>query len=309
MTPTRTASPSRPPPSRAREGTGELDSAGPARGRLPDWAAALLLLAPALLLLAALFLYPLVLSLVSAFTDRGGGLGLDNFRRVFELYSRDVIFTGIVAIAVVVICDVLAIAIGGYLILGRNPTAVAILRWLYRWPLFIPFVVAAQMMRSFLAKNGLMNNSLVAMGVLEPASTIGLLDWRGMVITFVWKQLPFVTLIVAGAMASLDRSMIEAARNLGASRTRALVEIVIPQIRAPLVVASVLTFVTLLSVLSVPMMINAGSPTMITVDMAYRITSLSDYGAANALGVISYLMTAAVAWLYLRQGVARRLDE
>jgi putative spermidine/putrescine transport system permease protein len=67
--------------------------------------------------------------------------------------------------------------------------------------------------------------------------------------------------------------------------------------------------VTLLSVLSVPMMINAGSPTMITVDMAYRITSLSDYGAANALGVISYLMTAAVAWLYLRQGVARRLDE
>lgn len=277
--------------------------------RFPERALALLLLAPALILLAALFLYPLVLSLISAFTDRGGGIGLDNFHRVFELYSRDVIFTGIVAVAVVVICDVLAIAIGGYLILGRNPTAVAILRWLYRWPLFIPFVVAAQMMRSFLAKNGLMNNSLVAMGVLEPASTIGLLDWRGMVITFVWKQLPFVTLIVAGAMASLDRSMIEAARNLGASRIRALVEIVVPQIRAPLVVASVLTFVTLLSVLSVPMMINAGSPTMITVDMAYRITSLSDYGAANALGVVSYLMTACVAWLYLRQGVGRRLDE
>jgi len=47
---------------------------------------------------------------------------------------------------------------------------------------------------------------------------------------------------------------------------------------------------------------------MITVDMAYRITSLSDYAAANALGVISYLMTAVVAWLYLRQGMRRPLE-
>jgi hypothetical protein len=60
-----------------------------------------------------------------------------------------------------------------------------------------------------------------------------------------------------------------------------------------------------MSVLSVPLMINAGSPTMITVDMAYRITSLLDYGVANALGVVSYIMTAAVAWLYLRRGIQR----
>lgn len=266
----------------------------------------LLLLAPALVLLAALFAYPLALSVTSAFTVEGEA-SLGNFGRVLELYSGDVAFTGVVAIGVVLITDILAIAIAGYLVLGRNRTAVGILRWLYRWPLFIPFVVAAQMMRSFLAKNGLMNNSLVTLGVLDPADAVGFLDWRGVIITFVWKQLPFVTLIVAGAVASLETAQIEAARNLGAKRLRVLVEIIVPQIRGPLVVASVLTFVTLLSVLSVPMMINAGSPTMITVDMAYRITSLSDYAAANALGVISYLMTAAVAWLYLRQGV-RRLE-
>ncbi len=40
--------------------------------------------------------------------------------------------------------------------------------------------------------------------------------------------------------------------------------------------------------LSVPMMINAQSPTMITVDMAFRINSYGDYGVANALGFISY---------------------
>jgi ABC-type spermidine/putrescine transport system permease subunit I len=277
--------------------------ASPASRRIPESVWALALLAPALLLLAALFLYPLSLSVASAFTERTGDGGTGNFARAFELYGGDIVFSGTVACLTVLVADVLAIAIAGYLTLGRNQAAVAWLRWLYRWPLFIPFVVAAQMMRSFLAKNGLMNNAIVSLGVLEPTQTVGFLDWRGVIITFVWKQLPFVTLIVAGAMASLDRSLIEAARNLGAGRLRVLVGIVLPLVKGPLVVASVLTFVTLMSVLSVPMMINAGSPTMITIDMAYRITSLSDYGTANALGVISYLMTAAVAWLYLRQGI------
>jgi ABC-type spermidine/putrescine transport system permease subunit I len=46
--------------------------------------------------------------------------------------------------------------------------------------------------------------------------------------------------------------MIEAARNLGAGRIRGLVGIVLPLVRAPLLVACILTFVTLMSVLSVP---------------------------------------------------------
>ena len=279
------------------------ETLGRATRRVPESVWAILLLAPALALLAALFVYPLALSLHSAVSDADGVLGFGNFRRVFELYTGDIIYTAVVAVGAVIVTDIMAVALGGYLTLGENPTAVAALRWLYRWPLFIPFVVAGQMMRSFLAKNGLLNNAIVATGLVDQANTFGLLDWRGVIITFVWKQLPFVALIVAGAMASLDRSMIESARNLGARRPRVLIEIVLPQVTGPLVVASVLTFVTLLSVLSVPIMINAGSPAMITVDMAYRITSLSDYGAANALGVISYLMTAAVAWLYLRQGM------
>ena len=160
-------------------------------------------------------------------------------------------------------------------------------------------------MRTFLAKNGLMNNSLVALDLVDPANTFGMLDWRGIIITFVWKQLPFVALLVAGAMASLDRATIEAARNLGAGRVRILFEIVVPQVMPTLVVGLILSFVTMMSVLSVPIMVSGGAPTMITVDMAFRINSYGDYGTANALGFISYALTGAAAWIYLRRGVAR----
>jgi ABC-type spermidine/putrescine transport system permease subunit I len=132
------------------------------------------------------------------------------------------------------------------------------------------------------------------------------LDWRGIVITFVWKQLPFATLLVAGAMASLDRSGIEAAQNLGAGRARILLGIVLPQVARSVMVALVLSFVTMMSVLSVPMMISGQSPSMLTVAMAWRINSLGDYGTANALGLIACFATGAVAWIWLRESARER---
>jgi putative spermidine/putrescine transport system permease protein len=175
------------------------------------------------------------------------------------------------------------------------------LRWLYRWPLFIPFIVAAQCMRTFLAKNGMLNNTLDTLGLVDVAGLSGLLDWRGIIVTFVWKETPFVALLVSGAMAALDRASIEAARNLGAGGMRILVEILMPQVTGVMTVGLVLAFVTMLSV---PIMISGGSPTMITVDMAFRVNSYSDYGVANALGFVSYLIAGSAAWVYIRRNVA-----
>jgi putative spermidine/putrescine transport system permease protein len=267
----------------------------------------ILLVAPALVMIGALFLYPLGFSLAAAFTTADGALSLTHFSKAFELYSTDILFTLFIVIFSTLLTAVFSVAIAGVLTLGETPWLVASLRALYRWPLFIPFIVAAQCMRTFLAKNGLMNNSFVALGILEPLQTTSLLDWRGIVITFVWKQVPFVTLMLAGAMASLDRATIEAGRNLGASRPRVLVELILPQVMQTLLVGLVLSFVTMLSVLSVPMMVAGSQPTMLTVDMAFRINSYGDYATANALGVISYAIAGVAAWIYLRHNVKREL--
>lgn len=267
----------------------------------------LILIAPALVMIAALFLYPLGFSLISAFTVPGEGISLTHFEKAIELYSTDILFTLFIVIVSTLLTAFFSIAIAGTLTLGETPWLISSLRFLYRWPLFIPFIVAAQCMRTFLAKNGLMNNSLVAMGIIEPLQATSFLDWRGIIITFVWKQVPFVTLMLAGAMASIDRATIEAGRNLGASRLRVLIELVLPQVAQTLLVGLVLSFVTMLSVLSVPMMVAGSQPTMMTVDMAFRINSYGDYATANALGVISYAIAGAVAWIYLRHNVKREI--
>ena len=266
----------------------------------PRWHG-LALAAPALAVVVAFFIAPLMVSAVVAFRNKSSGaFSLEHFSKAFDLYTTDLLFTLAIVLLSTVLIGLVSIAIAGYLTLGENPRAVALLRWLYRWPLFIPFVVAGQVMRTFLAKNGMLNHVLIGTGLIEPLSAQSLLDWRGIVVAFVWKQAPFVILLLAGAMASLESQHIEAARNLGARRLRVLIDIVLPQVRGTLLVGLVLSFVTMLSVLSVPLMINPNSPTMVTVDVAYRINTFADYAVANALCLLSLLLAAGGAWFYLR---------
>src|SRR3984893_313809 len=273
------------------------------RNPIADRWVGIALLAPALAVILVFFVAPLAMSAVVAFRRKDGGFTLEHFAKSFDLYTTDLLFTLAIVLLSTLLIGLVAIAIAGYLTLGEHPRAVSILRWLYRWPLFIPFVVAGQVMRTFLAKNGMLNHVLIGSGLIEPLSAQSLLDWRGIVVAFVWKQAPFVTLLVAGAMASLESQHIEAARNLGARRVRVLIDIVLPQVRGTALVGVVLSFVTMLSVLSVPLMINPNSPTMITVDVAYRINTHSDYAVANALCLLSLLVAAGGAAFYLRHAV------
>lgn len=257
------------------------------------------LVLPALLVVALCFIVPLGLSVSGAFISEQG-VGLANFVTAWTLYLPDILFTLLIVSLSTLLIGLFSLMIGGYLTLGENPRMVALLRWVYRWPLFIPFIVTGQILRTFLAKNGWLNGALDMLGIVDITTTSNWLDWRGIVFAFVWKQTPFVALLVAGAMASLDRATMESARNLGAGRLRILCEIIVPQVTQTLLTGLILSFVTMMSVLSVPLMINAQSPTLISANIAFRINAYGDYGVANALGTIALLMTAVFAVIYLR---------
>lgn len=264
------------------------------------------LVAPAALMVAVLFLYPLGFSLYSAITLDNGNVTLEHLKTSFEFYSNDILFTILIVLISVVLLVLLSTTIAALIVLSPFRSVVLILGVLYRLPLFIPFIVTAQMMRTFLAKNGLMNNAFIASGLMTPMDTVSFLGWSGIIITFVWKQLAFSTLLVTGAMSALDESQIRAARNLGASRLNILMKIILPQILPTLGVAMVLSTVTMMSVLSVPLMIGTGTPTMISADMAFRVNSYGDYHVANALGLVSYTVCAGLAWFYLRHSLKNK---
>src|SRR5260370_35651571 len=108
--------------------------------------AGLLLVAPALLLVSALFAYPLVFSVASAVSDPAGGVGLANFAKAFQLYSGDILYTVFIVAISPPPTGPVSLALAGYLTMGETPWVVGGLRLLYRWPLCIPCNVWAPCM-------------------------------------------------------------------------------------------------------------------------------------------------------------------
>ncbi|CAG9296244.1 ABC-type sugar transport system permease subunit [Celerinatantimonas diazotrophica] len=264
------------------------------------------MISPACGLIGLFFIYPLISSLKIALSDAAGNWSINPLIKAWRLYDRDLAYTIIVVAVALGLIAILTVVISGLITLSPFKRLNQCLAFLYRWPLFIPFIVVGQMMRTFLAKNGLMNNALVQLHLLTPFETVSFLDWRGIIFTFVWKQLAFSTLLVAGAMAAIDSQQVKAAQNIGATRMKVFTSILLPQVLPNLGVALVLSCVTMMSVLSVPLMLGTGTPSMLTTDMSFRINSYGDYATANALGVFSYLVTSAVAWFYLQHNLKQQ---
>ncbi|MEW6230289.1 MAG: ABC transporter permease subunit, partial [Bacillota bacterium] len=254
---------------------------------------ALILVLPALGVLMVLYVYPLVSSILMSFVS-DSGWGLSNYRKAFSLYWIDVLYTVGIALLSLVIVFVIAVAIAGYLRFNRWP----FLNFLYRLPLFIPFLIVGHSMRVFLAPHGIMN--LILSRITGIPELPGLaFRWEGLVVSYVWKQFPLATLLILGAFQSVNDSYIEAALNLGSSRLRVIWNILLPISAPTVMVAMVLTFVSTIGCLSIPLLVGAAKPVMLPVDMSFRVTYFNDWGVANALGVISYAIVIAMAYYYL----------
>jgi putative spermidine/putrescine transport system permease protein len=279
------------------------------RGERLDWAFPLALLLPASLLMLVLYAWPFVSSVYRSFIAKDGGLTLANYGKAFELYFRDVVFSLEVAILSTLIATLASITLSAYVRLtgGRITKLIGML---YRLPIFIPFVVVGQMMRTFLAPHGLLNIFLAQVGLIDLAAPLQLFNMQGLVLSFVWKQAAFMTLIILGGFQMIDDAFLEAARSVGANVLHVVLKVLVPMNRASISVAVVLAFTSTIGTFTLPFMLIGGKvPTTVTVDIAHRVTYFGDWGVANALGVLSYVMVLVMAIYYLRYSVRKGIYE
>lgn len=262
----------------------------------------LFLLLPAVAFILVMYIYPFGLSIVRSFTDEFGNLSLLNYHKAVSLYGRDILFSIQVAVLGTLISTVLSLALAAYIRLSDSRVG-RLINSLSRLGIFLPYVVVAQMMRSFLAPHGLLNVLLANLGLVDIDTPLQLFNIRGLTFGFLWKETPFITFIVLSGLQVVDDAYIEAARSVGARTHHVILRILLPMIKPTIAIAVVLTFCTIVSTFTLPYMIVAGSPTTVTVDIAHRVTYFGDYRVASALGVFLYLIVGAMAVYYLRRTV------
>ena len=266
-----------------------------------------ILVFPAVMVILLLYLYPFLASFWKSFISKEGILSLANYEKTLRLYRYDILFTFGVTAFSTFIATVISIFVAVYLRLTKGWLS-NIIGILYRLPIFLPFVVIAQMMRSFLAPHGTLNLFLEKLGLINLENPLQLFNWIGLTFGFVWKQAPFMILIILGGFQMIDNSYIEAAKSVGAKLPQIITKILIPMNKPTILIAVTLVFCSLVGCFSFPYMLIGGkTPVTITVDIAHRVNYFGDYGVANALGVFSYILVSLLAIYYVRSMMKKGL--
>jgi spermidine/putrescine transport system permease protein len=259
---------------------------------------ALLLLLPCALALLLLFVLPQGLMFEASLGRRSayGGVvhewGLANYLRAVELLYLRILGRSIVlAFATTVLCLVTAYPVAYWLGLKVPERWRSALLVLVILPFWTSFLVRMYAWIFLLRSEGLVNITLAGLG-LPPLNL--LYNDFAVMIGQVYGELPFMILPLYASIEKLDRSLLEAAADLGAGPSRALWRVTVPLTAPGIVAGCVLVFIPSLGAYLAPDLLGGARTVYIgnLIQSQFAVARDMPFGAA-----LSFLLSLTVLLL------------
>jgi len=291
-----------------------------APGRPPDRHFKLWLIAPAILLLLLVGLFPLVYSLVVSFMritmmeQDTSFAGLANYAQLFK-DSRlwwSLAHTALITIIALPLELLFGLAMA-QLFLERMPGRQVFIALLVLPTVISPIVAGATWRLMFDHRYGPINQ-IIAWIYGEPITLLwnvnSSLVYPAILVCEIWQWTPFMFLILLAALSNVDRSLTEAAEIDGAGYWRTFVRIVLPAIWPVMAVAILIRGLDLVRIFDIIWALTSGGPgTMTETISIYTYVQgfqqfETSYTAAIAFLVIA-ILTVIVVWAIRRMGLAK----
>ncbi len=268
------------------------------------------LVAPALVWTALFCALPLLIVLLISFASREtyGGIAwtftLANYRDLVDplylyIYARSF---GL-ALATTVLCLVLGFPLAYYI--ARAPA-----RWQGIWltlvliPFWTNFLVRTYAWMNVLRADGLLNTLLTGTGLTSGPLEILYTD-AAVLIGLVYGYLPFMVLPLYAAIERLDRSLIEAARDLYASGWAVLTRIIVPLTKPGIIAGCLLVFIPSLGAYITPDLLGGARSMMIGNFIQHEYLVVRDWPLGSAASFVLMALVLAGLWRYQETGGAR----
>ena len=281
--------------------------------RNSKWASALFV-GPAVLVMAAACLYPVLSAFQLSLFDWSMGtpwssarwVGIDNFVSAFSnprVWSS--LWTTLMFAAVCVSIE-MALGIGLALALEHPVRGMAFFRTLFILPMMIaPIAVGLTWRYLFDAQFGLINAVLALFGI---SAKIWLADpqlaFIAIVIADVWQWTPFVFIMIIAALANVDSAVIEASRIDGASWFQMTFLVKLPMIMHVIAITLMMRLIDAFRVLEVIYVLTFGGPGDSTEILSLHIYKTAfvgqQLGVAGAVSVLLLVVVAVLSWGALR---------
>lgn len=273
-----------------------------ARGRAwrnePSAAVGLLLLAPALVLLALFFVVPIVRIVWVALSEPS--FGLDRFVDFFASpAARRSLFTTLrISAIVTVLATFLGVIIAWELRTSRSKWKRAALWSATLFPLWTSVVVRNYAFTILLQRKGILNTALVSAGVIEEPLGILYTD-TAVILGMLYTMLPYAILPIYASLVNVDTALVDAAESLGASRPRAIAGIILPLIAPSVFAAAAITFVVSVGFYITPILLGGPDAPFLATFIDQQLFGLYDFPGAAATASVLFLtavIVVGVAW-------------
>ncbi len=262
-----------------------------------------LLLLPFMLILVFFIFIPFSVSLYYSLSDQSGSsLTLGNFIRIYSDRSyRDAIRNSIVISLESAVLSTLFGSLLAYAFTFLSPTVRDIIRSVLLLPIIYPGLVIAFSLVILFGSSGVVTSMLLKyFGVYLP----GIFDVRsynGLILAYQSFLVGFTSITLSGVFLSLDRSIIEASRSLGADVFQTIFRVVLPIVAPGLIAAFIQAFIIAISGYGTALALVGGGGNLITLRIIMLISDVEyQPHLASALAMNIAIITIPLALVYNR---------
>jgi putative spermidine/putrescine transport system permease protein len=184
-----------------------------------------------------------------------------------------------------------------------------LLTFIYQIPIPIPHLVVATGIVLLVSQSGLLSRGAVNLGLTQTPRDFPVMvfDQPGVAIqlTFLWKEVPFIGIIVLAILKSIGPQYEEIARTLGANSWQRFRYILLPLIMPGILSSSIIVFAFVFANYEIPLLLGVRYPTTLPV-MAYRSYQDPDLGLRpQAMAISIILALASILLLIVYRRLAR----
>jgi multiple sugar transport system permease protein len=263
-----------------------------------------LLIAPAVLFLAVLFLVPLVQTIALAFQENGAWT-LDNFQRMSSDLNFSDALTNTLEIVIVAVPLQLVLALGMAMMLRHVGRGRDILLWVWSIPLGISDLAAGLVWLAILNDQGYLNSLLYRLGLISaPQSWLTyetpVALFAAIVVTELWRATAIVLVILVAGVQTLPGEYLEAAEVFGATPWKRFLRVVLPLLRPSIQTALILRTVLAFEMFAIVLTLGGRNfPVLVSEAFNWQYNQ-QDYGVAAAYAVVVMAFSIGATLIYLR---------
>ena len=206
------------------------------------------------------------------------------------LLTRSLIISGIVTICTVILAYPIA-----YYVAMFGGKAKSLLLLLITIPFWTSYLIRIFLWKVILGYNGVINGSLMGMGIIEAPLTFILYNANAVVLTLAHAWAPFAILPIYVSLTKIDKSLLEAARDLGDNAFQRFIRVTLPLSMPGVIAATLVVFIPTVGDYVTPKLLGGTDGLMIANMIQVQFGKANNAPLGSALAIISMFTVGIIS--------------